>query len=288
MFKSSKITLVAYASRDLKKSVERFKTQAINSKFYDEIHVFNNRDFDKNDKSFYQNLINKYKRGHGYWVWKPYFISKVLKEINYGDVINYIDIGCHIIGENKKRFNEYLELITNENRWLLPFQYTNEELDIDRNYEFPLRQEYKYTKSDLFDYFDCLNDRLFTDSAQFWAGAFFIKKNESSIKFINDWLEVFHKRFDLVNDTPSIIKNHNDFIENRHDQSIFSILCKKNRISSISAYECDWAFYNEKRTWMHNKNNPILAKRDLKYNFIRRFMNRQKKNFLRFKKKYFE
>ena len=79
MFKSSKIILVAYASSDLKKSVERFKTQAINSKFYDKINVFNKEDFDKKDQSFYQNLINKYKRGHGYWIWKPLIIG--IKEI---------------------------------------------------------------------------------------------------------------------------------------------------------------------------------------------------------------
>ena len=41
---------------------------------------------------------------------------------------------------------------------------------------------------------------------------------------------------------------------------------------------------NNQRTWEHNLNNPILAKRDLKYNIFRRFTNRQIKTFKRYKK----
>ena len=62
--------------------------------------------------------------------------------------------------------------------------------------------------------------------------------------------------------------NLNGFIENRHDQSIFSILCKKKGIKSLSAYECEWGEKNGARTWEHNQDNPILAKRDNRYNFF--------------------
>ena len=65
----------------------------------------------------------------------------------------------------------------------------------------------------------------------------------------------------------------------------FSLLCKKKSIDSISAYECDWAEKENKRTWEHNFDNPILAKRDLEYNLFKRFINRQIKNFKRLKKK---
>ena len=37
------------------------------------------------------------------------------------------------------------------------------------------------------------------------------------------------------------------------------------------------------RTWEHNKANPFLAKRDLKYNVFRRFINRQKRTLSRLK-----
>ena len=82
----------------------------------------------------------------------------------------------------------------------------------------------------------------------------------------------------------SCLKNFPGFVENRHDQSVFSLLCKKKSIDSISAYECDRAEKENKRTWEHNFDNPILAKRDLEYNLFKRFINRQIKNFKRLKK----
>jgi hypothetical protein len=59
-----------------------------------------------------------------------------------------------------------------------------------------------------------------------------------------EWLDVFETRFDLIDDSPSKIKNFSEFVENRHDQSVFSILCKINGIVSLSAYEFDWCEKN--------------------------------------------
>ena len=42
---------------------------------------------------------------------------------------------------------------------------------------------------------------------------------------------------------------------------------------------------DNKRTWSHNIDSPILAKRDLKYNILKRFLDRQKKNLKRIKGK---
>ena len=228
MNKKQKIFLVAFGTNDLKRSIKRLQLQAQNSKFYDDIKIFDDQFFDKDKKTIIRNLIkNKKKRGYGYWIWKPYLILNVFKEINYGDIINYMDIGCHIVKENSKRFYEYIDLISNKKKWLLPFQYKIEDTNLDKNFNYPKREEYKFTKSDLLNYFGCLNDKSILETPQYWAGNFFIKKTDDSIKFINEWLNVFYERFDLIDDTPSKIKNHRDFIENRHDQSVFSILCKK-------------------------------------------------------------
>ena len=86
-------------------------------------------------------------------------------------------------------------------------------------------------------------------------------------------LGFFDKKFNLIDDSDSVIDNFKGFIQNRHDQSVFSLLCKKYSIKSLSAYECDWGEKNNKRSWDHNFDNPILAKRDLKYNIFRRFIN---------------
>ena len=288
MHRGRKIFLVAFGTKDLKKSAKRLRLQAQNSKFYDDIKIFDNEFFDKDMNFMVEKLIKDKKvRGYGYWIWKPYFILRVLEEIEYGDIINYMDIGCHIIKKNSRRFHEYINLISNEKKWLLPFQYKIIDSNLSKNFNYPNREEYKFTKSDLLNYFGFLSDKSMLETPQYWAGNFFIKKTDDSIKFIKEWLNIFYERFDLVDDTTSKIKNHKDFIENRHDQSVFSILCKKNNLDSLSAYECDWAILNHKRTWDHNIDSPILAKRDLDYGILKRFLNRQKKTFKRIKRKLF-
>mgnify|MGYP001385638204 CR=1 FL=1 len=286
MYKDKKIILFVFASLDLKKSIDRLKKQASASNFYDLIKVITPDDFDYETKLKVKKFMKDNKRGYGYWFWKPFFLSKILKEINYGDVVHYIDIGCHINKAGSKRFYEYLDFLNDKNRWLLAFQYHVENIKFSDEIEFQNREEFKYTKSDLLDYFNSLDVDEITITPQFWAGSFFIKKHPESEKFINNWNKVFENNFHLIDDTPSKIPNLPGFIENRHDQSVFSLLCKTNSIYSLSAYESEWGEKNNSRTWEHLSNYPIIAKRDLEYNIFKRFINRQIKNFKR-KKSYF-
>ena len=46
MYKNRKITFVAFASLDLRLSAERIEAQALASKYYDEIKIFDSDDFD--------------------------------------------------------------------------------------------------------------------------------------------------------------------------------------------------------------------------------------------------
>ena len=281
----SKTILISFASSDLKKSINRLKKQAYETKFYDEVKFITEDDLDYNFKIHLKKIMSDGNiRGYGYFMWKPYIIKKLLSEINYGDIINYVDVGFHIIKENSRRFKDYIKFISGKDKWILPFQYHSKLSKEIENISFPYREERKYSKGDLLDYYGFYNNSTVTETPQYMAGCFFIKKCDESLNFVNEWLEIFYKRIDLVNDTQSKLKNLNGFLENRHDQSVFSILCKKYNLISFSAYECDWAYLNNKRTWIHNKNSPLIARRDLQYNLLRRFLNRQKKNFLRRKK----
>jgi len=282
MYKNKKIILFAFASLDLKKSLLRLKKQATISKYYTEIKILTPNDFDNKMKIKIQNLFsNKKKRGYGYWCWKPYFLLEIISKIDYGDIIHYMDIGCHIKKTTSNLFYEYLDLLIDSDKWLLAFQYHEKGIKFSDDIKFPKREEFKYTKSDIFNYFQCLHNKEITHTPQFWSGSFFIKKDPKSEVFLEQWNNVFNENFHLIDDTPSKAPNFNGFLENRHDQSIFSILCKKALIKSLSAYECEWGEKNNQRTWVHNQDNPILAKRDLEYNIFRKFINRQIKNFKR-------
>lgn len=287
MYKDKNITLVSFATLDLKRSISRFKTQAINSNYYDQIKIFTPDDLEDIDKKKVESFLKQgKKRGFAYWYWKPLLLINILKKIKDNDIIQYLDIGFHINKTISNRFFEYLDLLNQKETNILAFQYYPLKNNILNDTQFPLREEFKYTKGDLFKYFNKLEDQSITHTAQFSAGNFFIKKSKITENFLLKWIEVFEKRFDLIDDTPSTEKNFPGFIENRHDQSVFSLLCKISSIKALSAYEFDWAEKNNKRTWSHIMDNPFFAKRDLKYNLFKRFLKRQLKTLRRIKKKF--
>ena len=289
MYKNRKILLFAFASLDLKRSADRLKKQSKESNYYDEIKIFNPFDFDEKMKKKLKDIVyQRNNRGYGYWFWKPLFLKKIMKKLNTGDIIHYVDIGCHIQNKNSKFYN-YLDILIDNNRWILPFQYYSEKNELKNQISFPKREEFKYTKSNLLAYFGFLNNKNITNTPQFWAGSFFLAKKVQAMNFLDEWINIFEKRMDLIDDSKSNIENLKGFIENRHDQSVFSLLCKKYNINSLSAYdECEWGEKENKKTWEHIKNNPILALRDLKYSILKRFLNRQKKNFKRLSRKIFQ
>ena len=160
------------------------------------------------------------------------------------------------------------------------FQYKLPDFTDKYNFKFQRYYEYQYTKKDLSDFLKIDYGVNILESEQIMSGIFFLKKNKFSIEILKEWEKVL-KHNDLIDDSPSISKNHKDFIEHRHDQSAFSILCKLNNVSLLSASECEWAEDENNRHWEHLKNFPILAKRDKKYNIFKRFFFRQSKNFKR-------
>ena len=113
----------------------------------------------------------------------------------------------------------------------------------------------------------------------------FFKNNIFTKEILNNWKRALNVT-NLIDDTQSMKKNHPNFIEHRHDQSMLSLILKKENIFCLSVSECEWVELDNKRIWSHLKNYPILAKRDKKFNIIKRFINRQKRNVARFLRKW--
>jgi len=285
----SKKYLISFGSPDLKRSKDRYYEQSKRLNFYDEIFVFSLTDL---DKPFQDRIIKilkgKKKNGYGYWYWKPLILSQFLKKIKEGDIVNYTDLGCHFNHRGIERLNYYIKRLNNSNKGLLAFQYNPLKDYGSENFEFPNITEYIYTKADLFDYFNVLKNRDITHSNQFWAGNIFLKKNEFTINFINEWIDVFEKRLDLIDDTPSKLENFQNFLHNKYDQSVYSILCKLHNIESLSAFECDWFYHKGIRYWDHTETSPIIARRDKKYSLLNRFINRQRRTIRRYYNRLFK
>ncbi|MDA9604575.1 hypothetical protein N9S39_02550 [Candidatus Pelagibacter sp.] len=282
MINKLKINLCSFASPDLKRSAQRITKQAQNINLYKKIKVYSESDLKHKEKKFLKQLLRKGNtRGYGYWFWKPLIIKDFLLSLKEGEILNYVDVGSHINLNGYDRLKYYIDLVEKSKNGILAFQFNKLK---KKNFTFPKIYEYMYTKSDLLNYFKVLNNKKFTHTPQYESGCIFLKKNKYTLKLLDEWANVYNDNFSLADDSKSKINNLKGFVENRHDQSIFSILCKKYKVKTLSAFEIDWAILNDQRTWEHNKNCPILLKRDLQYSLLKRFINRQKRTYRRFVK----
>ena len=194
---------------------------------FDENNVYTENDL-INDKSFWDKhgeFIKQNKRGFGYWIWKPYLIMKEMEKLNDGDILLYLDAECKIVLEEKQYLLDYLEIV--KEKKLLYFYSHIEGLP-----------EITLNKMDVIHKLNMQNsDLLYTD--QFGIGIQIIyvcKETRDLTKKIYEYMcEDYHN----IDDTPSIIPNHPNFYEHRHDQSLFSLLVKKNNlISDIIIDKC--------------------------------------------------
>ena len=158
--------------------------------------------------------------------------------MNEGDILHYLDIGCHLNSKGLLRLSEYIDLLKNS-KGILGFDFS---YPTDNNYfkhdgrelfDWP---EKDWTKIDLIKHFKAESDDII-NTPQICATTIFFLKNSFSEKFVDDWVNTFKRNLNLIDDSPSKNKEKNSFVMHRHDQSIFSILGKLNKISIISSYE---------------------------------------------------
>jgi hypothetical protein len=213
------INFMSFANELYSSNLQRLKKEA------EIINIFNNiityTDKDLIDDPIFWNkhsdfILNNY-RGYGYWIWKPYLTLKTLEIMNENDILVYCDAGCELNSEGINRLNEYINIVENN-------EYANISFELSH-------KEKSWTKMDIFNFFNInINDNndidKYVNSKQLIAGIFILKKCKLTSFIIEEWYRIACN-YNLINDTPSILPNDESFIENRHDQSIFSLLRKK-------------------------------------------------------------
>lgn len=76
-------------------------------------------------------------------------------------------------------------------------------------------------------------DEEYYDTPQAWGGFIIIKNNFISLQIITEWFTYVQDERIVTNLPTVIMPNHSDFIENRHDQTVISIICKKYKIPLV-------------------------------------------------------
>lgn len=227
-------------------SRERLQEQAEDFDLFETVHLYNEHDLSESFRQDFQEQLCADVRGFGYWVWKPRSILDTLEKIDNGDVLLYMDMGCHLNSRGKDRLLAYWkEVKQNESGFLVS------QLEL-------LRKECYWTKGDLLDYFGMRGEKEMY-SPQYQAGILFIRKEPKTVSLIQSWLDIYYEDFHLADDTPSRTPNEPGFVEHRHDQSILSLLLKRHGTSVIPLNEVFRPCWN-----LYTRFYPILLKRDLR------------------------
>ena len=211
------------------------------SNFFNSIQLYSPKDFGDDFKHI--NFIKNNKRGYGYWIWKLYFILKRFDEITYNDILIYTDAGSSINKNGKRRLYEYISLLNDQNdNDIICFQMTH--------------LEYKYTKNDIFEFLKINKDNQ--NSGQIHATVIIMRKTERLYNFLKMMYNINSNNYNLIDDTIGYTKNHDEFIDCRHDQSIFSVMIKQYYNNKIIIPEETWPSSGD---WNEIKHIPIQAKR---------------------------
>jgi hypothetical protein len=182
---------------------------------FDDVFEFHPEDVSKEFKQKYSDIF-KEKRGNGLWLWKPYFVNKVLEASTDGDVIFYCDSGAFFIRNPQLVIDELSE----ENPLFVC--------------DIPLIESC-WTKPICFEKMECNNEWI-KKSNQIIATYFVFRVNHFTRNFMKEWLD-YCCDYDLLSsaglkkyDKPTKYMG-NAFVSHREDQSIFSLLCKKYNVT---------------------------------------------------------
>ena len=189
------------------------------------------------DEIQYKKVIEKIKhegRGFYWYTWKPYIIYKALNKLNDGDILFYCDSGMQIFNREsvKNKFNELFNIVSDKKKCITgiaTFITTGPKHS---------RYEYQYNFVQVFEHFNVLNNKEITHTQQVQAGVSVFYKCEKSMQIVKEW-------FDLSISNPEYFigdyrfcnlekkKQISGFRDHRHDQSIWSILCKLHKVNIL-------------------------------------------------------
>ncbi|MCM0718135.1 glycosyltransferase family 10 [Parabacteroides sp. W1-Q-101] len=240
-----RLVLCSFGDSRYEASRERLQEQAEDFDLFDAIHLYNEFDLPASFREDFKDQLQADVRGFGYWVWKPQVILDTLSKMDDGDVLLYVDMGCHLNSRGREKLLEYWqEVKQNDSGFLVsPME--------------AIRKECYWTKGDLLDYFQVRGTET-ASSPQYQAGVIFVRKEAGTIGLIQRWLKLYYECFHLLDDSPSRSPDEAGFVEHRHDQSALSLLLKRHGASEIpleEVYRPGWDLC--KRFY------PILVERDL-------------------------
>jgi len=208
---NQKIHFISYGDQKYNNAKIRIKNQAIETNWFDNIKIYEPNDLTLEFKEQYKDVLEM-SRGGGYWIWKFDIIIQELNKMNDNDILIYCDAGCVINKNGEKRFKEYIDMLNNNEMGIISFQINT--------------PEKKWTIKEIFNYFKIDINSDIGKSGQLLGGIVLIRKTKHINIILDKYKNVLEYDRYLFTDKYNNEPQDLIFKENRHDQSIFSIIRK--------------------------------------------------------------
>jgi hypothetical protein len=229
---SMKKHLISYGCERYSLQRELFRAIASNSEFFDEVTVFTPDDFDIEFAAKMKKTLTLTKGG-GFWLWKPYFIKKILDSLDDGDLLIYCGANCIVNPIGKPRFDGYIDRLAGCRTGALAFELPHTESE--------------YTKLEVFQHFNTSEEVI--RSKQLMATIIMLRKCEHTSLLVDEWLDTACAHPFLFTDELRTLPQDKDFIAHRYDQSIFSVLRKMHGVDIVPMREYFFDFIRECNTF---------------------------------------
>ena len=211
--KEQHIHFITYGDEKYEKSKKRLINEANNFDEFKTVMSYGKNDLTQEFKNKYKNILDM-KRGGGYWLWKLDIIKQTFSKIKENDIILYLDAGCQLNDSGKKRFGEYIELLNNSKYGMLSFKMENQ-------------LEKFWTTTQILKYFNVEDNKNILNDGQYMSTVLLLKKNNHSREYLKIFEQCIMDDSLLITDKYNQTNQKEYFKDNRHDQSISSIIRKK-------------------------------------------------------------
>lgn len=210
---TQKIHFITYANSVFETAKRRLVNQAHQFGEFATVTGYGPDDLSEEFQTKYKDILGM-KRGGGYWIWKQEIIRQTLNKMDDNDFLVYLDAGCMLNPLGKTRFNEYIELLNNSPYGILSFQMTG-------------LSEKEWTIREIFQSVDIDIDSEHAMSGQYQSTTIIMKKNEHLLQYLDEFGKIIATNPLLCTDIYNTKSQCSQFKDNRHDQSISSLLRKK-------------------------------------------------------------
>lgn len=200
---------ITYGNHRFSQSKERIVKEAQEFGFTT-TKAYGPSDLDDEFRSRFDNILKQPRIG-GYGIWRPYIIKDALSKLKENEILVYLDAGCTINSKGKNRFIQYMEYINESEFGMISYQM--------------IHPEKYWTTEQIFEYFKLDKDSPIRESGQYLDGILIMRKCPHVEKLVDLWLKAVYDNALMFTDTYNG-QQQAYFRDNRHEQSVFSVIRK--------------------------------------------------------------